>query len=447
MKKKKIDYFNYFNLFFAIIVLVLVVGCTGTSPIAPIINSFLANPTSITVGDSSNLSWSVTDATTVTIDQSIGSVALISTTTVSPATTTTYTLTATNASGSVTATTTITVNPVATAPTINSFSALPSTITVGESSTLSWSVTDAITVVINQSVGSVASTGTTAVTPATTTTYTLTATNASGSVTATTTITVNPVATSYGTIDIKSTPIGAKVYIDGVDTGSVTPYVKTHIESGIHTVKLEKFHYKTQEDSNVYVNAEETTYLNWAMTYASTQYVTLQPGATGIDTGIESAFPASNYAPLPYTGIGNSATTIVRTYIKFSLSSIPADAIVTDADLKLYQYSTNGTDNFTIELLKINNSWGESTICWDLMPTLSSDPIISSSITAGATTWNSWDIDDLVQAWLDGDIANYGVVLKDTNETSGDTIAYFYTSDYTTDTTKCPKLEIDYYIP
>jgi hypothetical protein len=52
-----------------------------------------------------------------------------------------------------------------------------------------------------------------------------------------------------------------------------------------------------------------------------------------------------------------------------------------------------------------------------------------------------------VQAWLDGSITNYGVVLKDIDEASVNTLAYFWTSDYTTDTSKCPKLEIDYYIP
>ena len=109
MKKKRINYFKYFSLFFAMIVLILVVGCSGPTPTTPIVNSFSAFPSTITVGESSTLSWSVTDATTVTINQSIGSVALISTTTVSPATTTTYTLTATNTAGSVTATAQIVV--------------------------------------------------------------------------------------------------------------------------------------------------------------------------------------------------------------------------------------------------------------------------------------------------------------------------------------------------
>jgi hypothetical protein len=192
MKKRKISYFKFLSLFFTMIILVFIAGCTGTPPAVPIINSFSANPSIIIVGESSTLSWSVTDATSVTIDQSVGSVASTGTTAVTPATTTTYTLTATNVAGSVTATTTVTVNPVAEAPIINSFLANPPTITEGESSTLSWSVTDATSVTIDNAIGSVALTGTTAVNPTTTTTYTLTATNAAGSVTATTTVTVNP---------------------------------------------------------------------------------------------------------------------------------------------------------------------------------------------------------------------------------------------------------------
>jgi hypothetical protein len=114
MKKKRINYFKYFSLFFALAVLVFIAGCSGTPPAVPIINAFSASPTTITVGDSSTLSWSVTDATSVTIDHGVGTVALSGTTAVNPTTTTTYILTATNAAGSVTATTTVTVSSAVT---------------------------------------------------------------------------------------------------------------------------------------------------------------------------------------------------------------------------------------------------------------------------------------------------------------------------------------------
>jgi len=249
-----------------------------------------------------------------------------------------------------------------------------------------------------------------------------------------------------GTIEVNSTPTGAKIYLDGVYTGMATPFPITNVEAGAHVIKLDAFHYKIWEET-VIVTANETTYLNPLLTYAAESTIVLQPGAEGIDTGVESIFPTNNYALWPFTGIGNSASTIVRTYVKFDLSSIPTDVRVTDADLKLYQYSANGTDNFVIGLYKITNDWDESTIDWDPQPTSSTDAEITIDITAAAITWKSWDIDTLVQGWLEGTITNYGMVLKDTDESSVNTIAYFYTSDYTTDTTQRPKLEIDYYIP
>ena len=123
MKKRKITYFKYFSLFFVMAVLVFIAGCNGTPPAAPIVNSFSASPSTITVGDSSALSWSVTDATSVTIDNAIGSVALTGATAVNPTTTTIYTLTATSSAGSSTATVTITVISTSLEYTITSTSA------------------------------------------------------------------------------------------------------------------------------------------------------------------------------------------------------------------------------------------------------------------------------------------------------------------------------------
>lgn len=85
------------------------------SPIVPGIDSFTASPTSIALGGSSTLSWSVEFADTVTIS-TIGPVALSGSKEVNPTATTTYTLTATNSVGSVAATATVTVS---TTPTLS----------------------------------------------------------------------------------------------------------------------------------------------------------------------------------------------------------------------------------------------------------------------------------------------------------------------------------------
>ena len=88
-----------------LLLLVFAVGCdlTGltvtTSSQAPVISSFDADPSTIAAGESSTLSWSVVGATTVSIDQGIGNVALAGRRAVVPSATTVYTLTATNAAG------------------------------------------------------------------------------------------------------------------------------------------------------------------------------------------------------------------------------------------------------------------------------------------------------------------------------------------------------------
>jgi hypothetical protein len=69
-----------------------------------VVNYFDASPGSVTLGGASTLSWNVSGAAVVSIDQDIGNVALSGTRVVSPAKTTIYTLTATNEAGSVTAT-------------------------------------------------------------------------------------------------------------------------------------------------------------------------------------------------------------------------------------------------------------------------------------------------------------------------------------------------------
>jgi hypothetical protein len=94
----------------------LAAGCGGSAgdpAPSPSIPTFLAIPASVDLGSSSTLAWRVTDATSLTIDQSIGAVTGGSKVVV-PGSTVTYTLTATGPGGSVSRTTTLTVTPPAT---------------------------------------------------------------------------------------------------------------------------------------------------------------------------------------------------------------------------------------------------------------------------------------------------------------------------------------------
>ncbi len=175
-------------------------GITVSAPSLPVVNSFTVNPAGITAGGSTTISWNVSGATYVTIVPGGGSVPSSGSATASPSATTTYTLTASNAAGSVTRQVTVTVAAAAPSlPVIASFTASPTSITAGASSTLSWSISGATSASISPG-GGIGASGSASVTPGSTTTYTLTASNAAGSVTRQVTVTVAAAAPSLPVI-------------------------------------------------------------------------------------------------------------------------------------------------------------------------------------------------------------------------------------------------------
>ncbi|MGZ8802844.1 MAG: hypothetical protein ACXWZL_09615, partial [Mycobacterium sp.] len=93
------------------------------------------------------------------------------------------------------------------------FSVSPASVNAGQAATLSWSSTNATSVTISPTVGTVAASGSASVTPAQTTTYTLTASGGGGSVSRTVTVTVASVPAS-------GTGTAAFVATDAVTQGS-----------------------------------------------------------------------------------------------------------------------------------------------------------------------------------------------------------------------------------
>ena len=177
---------------------------TATVQVSPVtppqITQFTANPTTVSAGQTTTLTWATTNATSVTITpppstsddsgplQTSGSV-------VTPVnSTTTFSLTATGPGGTA-GPDTVTV----TVPITLTFTASPTTITSGASSTLAWQVTGGTASSLTVTDGSGTTVcnpcalpqGTATVNPTATTTYTATATVNSSTITQQATVTVN----------------------------------------------------------------------------------------------------------------------------------------------------------------------------------------------------------------------------------------------------------------
>jgi phospholipase C len=193
---------NFLKISF-VLVLAVMIGCGGGA-VTPVdkgpsqaVIAIASGSSTIVQGQSTTLSWKVTNAASFSISPAVAPdpLPMIGSATVSPSQTTTYVGTATDANGkTATNSVTVTVVPQGSAPTMT-LSISPNVVAAGQSTTLTWASTNSTSVVITPSVlgddvTSVALSGSTAIVPSATTTYTATATGAGG-ITASASATIN----------------------------------------------------------------------------------------------------------------------------------------------------------------------------------------------------------------------------------------------------------------
>ncbi|MEW5897312.1 MAG: DNRLRE domain-containing protein [Nanoarchaeota archaeon] len=149
---------------------------------------------------------------------------------------------------------------------------------------------------------------------------------------------------------------------------------------------------------------------------------------------------------------------------EFNLSSIPAQATVIVAELKLYVLSLGIGPDPIVYAHRINRSWTEGTgdgdvtnngATWNTYNGTANwstaggdyDLTVWSSTTIVKPTvnvWYGWDVTELIKSWLNDTFSNYGLLIR-TNTTSSGTSS-FTSSDYS-DAQYRPLLRINYTLP
>jgi hypothetical protein len=165
-------------------------GATSTAPTV----TLSANPSNISTGQSSTLSWTSTNATSCTDSGGwSGTSGTSGSRSVNPMATTSYTLVCTGAGGTASASTTISLSTVSSLPGLK-ISGSPLSIVAGKSSTLTWASTNATACTASGGwSGNQSTNGNKVVTPLINTTYTLSCSGAGGTATASTTVAVSSV--------------------------------------------------------------------------------------------------------------------------------------------------------------------------------------------------------------------------------------------------------------
>lgn len=173
---------------------------------------FTATPQTISAGESSILTWTVSQADSVAIAPEIGRVEATGSLTVTPTQSTEYHLTASGPGGTATATTTVSVTKLN--PNV-SLTASPTMIAPGKSSTLSWNSEYAKSCRLEPDVGDIPLNGQLDVTPLADTLYTITASGHGGSSKAQVLVEVFPVK-------IKDISVSEATYLSPENTAAAT---------------------------------------------------------------------------------------------------------------------------------------------------------------------------------------------------------------------------------
>ncbi|MCX7671674.1 MAG: DNRLRE domain-containing protein, partial [Anaerolineae bacterium] len=178
--------------------------------------------------------------------------------------------------------------------------------------------------------------------------------------------------------------------------------------------------------------------------------VVLQPGpTTGYDAYIKKEKPDERRGTDPELRVKGEANKLKRALLRFDLSSLPSDAIISSATLSLFVKAASG-GALTINARRVTQSWNETEVTWKARDKAAGllwttqggdyDATVAASTVVDDTknVWRSWNITSLVSGWVSAPATNYGLILE---ASSSNAEKVFKSSDDGT-TSQRPKLEV-----
>ena len=169
-------------------------------------------------------------------------------------------------------------------------------------------------------------------------------------------------------------------------------------------------------------------------------------GAADADSYADQATAGTNYGTATNLDVrSQSSSRNRRTFVQLNLGacSIPANALITSASLKLFLYAAP-TQSRTYEVHRVTGAWTETGVTWTNQPAVAASA--TSSVATGTTSnvTLTWTVTADVQAFVDG-TTNRGWRLIDQTESSGAArLGQFRSAEFGTASSR-PVLEVTYY--
>lgn len=187
-------------------------------------------------------------------------------------------------------------------------------------------------------------------------------------------------------------------------------------------------------------------------------------GTTDItDTLLDQGSPTVNSGGDAVWGVGNIPATY-RTLIKFSLANIPAGSTINSATFSFFEeLNTYAINTRTLSCYRVLRAWTEGGATWNKFDgstdwgtagcaNTTTDreaaAIGSVSIPSGSAVGTEFQVSltaSAVEEWLDGVLANNGLLLQVATESQD--FNRFYSSEESGQPTRVPKLVVDYTPP
>jgi hypothetical protein len=168
---------------------------------------------------------------------------------------------------------------------------------------------------------------------------------------------------------------------------------------------------------------------------------------TYVDNGTAPGKPpppnASNYGAAPDLRVFKSNGRLGRTFLKFSLATLPPGALATDVTQARLRFWVNGNSTLTgsITLSPITTQWNESTLKDITAAGLSfGAPRISDLPVSSVGNFISIDVTEWVKAWLAGTLVNEGIEIEASATAS--TLDLAFDSKESNQTSHEPRLEV-----
>ncbi|MDJ0917710.1 MAG: DNRLRE domain-containing protein [Woeseiaceae bacterium] len=185
---------------------------------------------------------------------------------------------------------------------------------------------------------------------------------------------------------------------------------------------------------------------------ASSQVITLKPGAEGKDTFIESqgSKQNDNNANDKDLKTDSESNKQLRALLEFDLGRIPRGARVTSAELSLHINDNKGQADI-VKAHRITRDWTEDGVTWLsrngsdvwVSPGGDYDNAVAGSFTASATGPVTVDITELADGWVRGLWPNHGLILL-SEPASGNNEKKYTSSDDDAAPDEHPSLTITY---